>query len=107
MLKGMSAEQRYRMIGRLRDDVLTPVVEEKMSLGEHGVAAVLEDTLKLLSWSQINIFRQGHVGGADDELRKDGDGDAEGGANVILRNIQLVKLRKFTMPILIELRQLL
>ena len=52
LLKGMSEEQWYRMIGRLLDDVLTPVVEEKMSLDEHGVpplpvTAVLEDTCLL------------------------------------------------------------
>lgn len=108
-LQGMAAEQKWRVPGRLRNDILRGFVELKLNIDVPSHQNVLRDALTLLSSDHLNPFTRKSVA---NQRNQDGNSDTRNGEadmtnkTVVLRALQLAELRDSTVPMLIQLRSI-
>lgn len=106
LLRAMPLEQRLRIPGRFRSDILEPILEEKLDLESSTVRQVLEDCFRLLVCDKLYLFVKNGIrqpSSAADEA----DGTETGGQSSIVRNVHLIEVREYTVPILLQLRNYL
>lgn len=113
-LRGMTAEQRLRLPGRLRSEVLSLVCDGKLPLSNASVQRLLHDTLLLLVCDQVRQVATGKVAGENEpqenlaSLNSGSDASRCGrGASKkmsLLGRVQILELRESTIPTLLEIR---
>lgn len=107
LLDTMSPEHRAKVADRLTNDVLCHQLLHKMDLDGRGMTRVVEDTLNLVG--QIGK-RHSRGGRAQDQDQGQGQGqeqerDTETDATAVRKDA--VQLRELTVPVLLQVRQLL
>lgn len=102
-LKAMPLEQRLRIPGRFRSDILEQILEDKMDIGLPAVIQVLEDCFRLLVCDKLYLFAKKCVGQSSSTVEEGTEAQGSG-PNSIFRNIHLIELREYTIPILLQLR---
>lgn len=103
ILKAMPVEQRLRIPGRFRSDVLELILEDKLDIGSSTVVQVLEDCFRLFVSDKLYLFAKKGVGQSS-TIIEETDGGETAGQTSILRNIHFIELREYTVPILLQLR---
>lgn len=121
-LRGMSAEQRWHLPARLRNDIIILIIEENMDFMNESVQSVLQDTLSVLSSDQIlkpsaspsnnsgtrRVATAAATALASEEPTQEATQDVTRTATaVVVGQIQSVELRDFTIPLLLQLRHFL
>lgn len=106
LLRAMPPEQRLRIPGRFRSDILEPILEEKLDIESSSVRQVLEDCFRLLVSDKLYLFVKNGIrqpSFAADEA----DGTETGGQSSIVRNVHIIEVREYTVPVLLQLRNYL
>ncbi|PXF40081.1 Condensin-2 complex subunit D3 [Gracilariopsis chorda] len=118
-LQGIRLEHRVRLCGRLRTDILSNVLDEKLDLSIPSVMSVVEDVLALLASEHLNPFSRARAsdGGvdefADDETEKVASSCSQQNEQLqtkkaaLLKKVQECELRDAMVPSLLELRHML
>lgn len=115
-LQGMTFEHRLRLPGRFRSEILSPILDQKLSLNSTSVRAVLTDTLSLFSHLQVRsgLDKNGpeddgnsHVDVSDTSSSQQNNSDDRihlpRGLDLV-NKIQFLELRETTIPALLEIR---
>lgn len=114
-LSGMTLEQRIRLPGRFRTDVLEFIVDGKLDLSKLSVQAVLRDTLLLFCNDKLRCtsdFRTADNDASNSLHNDDASQQEESGAEnlhltkklSLLNKVHMVELRETTIPVLLEIR---
>lgn len=114
-LRGMTAEQRLRLPGRFRNEVLSLVCDGKLSLSKPSVQTLLHDTLLLLTCDEIRQSLNGKIPGENDQpenvdpvnTASEASGHSKEASKKLnlLAQVQKLELRESTIPSLLEIKQ--
>ncbi|KAI0564873.1 condensin-2 complex subunit D3 isoform X1 [Gracilaria domingensis] len=116
-LQGISLEHRLRLPGRLRTDIISNVLDEKLDFSKPCVEKVLEDVLNLLIVQPLNPFTRVWKSNditvedlVDEDPEKNQDGTSQKNLHsqtkktALMKKVQECELRDALIPCLLELR---